>query len=84
MRATDPSDASAQSVDAVRLRVTVYDALASAHGYPTVVSQAAWHGLNKSSMSRIKNVAGNVSGATMMRIARDCGCPVEAIWELVA
>lgn len=85
MAMTDSGDRlSARPDIAVRLRVEVYDRLAAAKGYTTVVSQAALHGLDRTHMYALK-AGDNVPRLdTAMRIASDLGVPVEAIWERVA
>lgn len=61
----------------------MYDAIATAKLHPTVESQAVWHELSRSTMFRLR--AGEVPRLdTAMRIAADCGVPVEVIWERVA
>lgn len=83
MAATHFQDDRTESSDDVRLRVGVYDALAAAKGYRTVESQAAWHGLARSSMFRLRG--GDTPRLdTAMRIAADLGVAVEVIWERVA
>lgn len=86
MAATTKGDAQTTTGDAnhVRLRVTVYDELAKAKGYPTVVSQAAWHGLNRATLFDLR--AGRTVPLldTAMDMAADLGVPVEVIWERVA
>lgn len=76
-------DSMPETSDTVRLRTDVYDALAKAKGFPKPEAQAAWHGIARSAMFRLR--AGGVPRLdTAMRIAADCGVPVEVIWERVA
>lgn len=83
MKVSELEDSMAESTDTVRLRTDVYDALAKAKGYPKPDAQAAWHGIARSAMFRLR--AGGVPRLdTAMRIAADCGVPVEVIWERVA
>lgn len=67
----------------VRLKVDVYDRIARKLGYANPDEQAAWHGLARSAMYRIRG-GGNPSAATMLRFAADCGVSVESLWERVA
>jgi len=81
MKATDLQDASSQStVDSVRLRTEVYDALAAAKGYKTAESQAIWHRTARSNWFRIR-AGGPPRLTTAMRVAADLGVAVEVIWE---
>lgn len=84
MTATISGDVSKTEVPAVRLRVEVYDTLAAAKGYPTVVSQAKWHDVNRATLFNLR------AGETVprldlaMRMAADLGVAVEVIFERVA
>lgn len=82
--ATHLQDGSTQTSDGtVRLRVDVYKPIAVALGHDTPAKQAEWHGVGRSTMYRL--LAGEEpKSQTVMRIAADCGVPVEAIWERVA
>lgn len=68
----------------VRLRVEVYDTLASAKGYRSVEAQAKWHGLNRGTLFDLR--AGHTQPLldTAMRMASDLGVAVEVIWERTA
>lgn len=68
----------------MRLRVAVYDALAEAKGYPTVESQATWHGLNRATLFDLRAGRTVARLDTAMRMAADLGVAVEVIWERVA
>lgn len=81
VKATDLQDASTQASDAtVKLRADRYRPLAVAKGHATVVSQAGWHGIARSSMFRIL-AGGAPMASTAARIAADLGVPFEFIWE---
>lgn len=67
----------------MRLRVDVYKPIAIAKGHDSPRKQAVWHGLGRATMYRLLG-GGAPESATAMRIAADCGVPVEAIWERVA
>src|SRR5262245_61595378 len=70
-------------VETVRLRVGVYLPIAVAKGYDTAAKQAKWHGIAKSTMHRL--LAGHAPlTRNAARIARDCGVPMEALWDGVA
>jgi DNA-binding XRE family transcriptional regulator len=75
-------DASTDEADApVRLRVAVYDAIARSKGFATVESQAAWHEVARSTMFRLRGGDDMPRLDTAMRMAADCGVPVEALFE---
>lgn len=81
VKATDLQDEPTQTSDAtVKLRTERYTALAKAKGYTTVVSQAAWHGVARSSMFRLLK-GGAPMASTASRIASDLGVPFEFLWE---
>lgn len=80
MTVTSTEDTSPSLTDTVRLRVEVYDALAVAKGYRTVGAQAAWHGIARSAMNRLR-AGGKPRVDTALGIAADLGVPVEVIWE---
>lgn len=82
MKATDLEDASTHTSDVatVKLRTERYADLARAKGHPTVVSQALWHGIARSSMFRLL-AGGAPMASTASRIAADLGVPFEFIWE---
>ncbi len=83
MGSTDLKDAPSRIADdSVRLRVHVYDAIAHAKGYRTVVSQSIWHGMARSNWFRIR-AGGSVRLATAMRVATNLGVSVEVVWERV-
>jgi len=63
--------------------VQVYDAIAAGLGHRTVASQAVWHGVARSAMFRFRS-GGSPRLDTAMRMAADCGVPVETIFERVA
>lgn len=81
---TQSSVAPTQQSDAVKLRVNVYDALATAKGYKTVESQAEWHGVHRSTMFRLREGRGDTSLSLAMRMAADLGTQVEVLFERVA
>lgn len=68
----------------IRLRVEVYDALAAAKGYRKVEHQAAWHGVHRSTLFRLRAGEGVPSLDLAMRMATDLGTSVEALFERVA
>ncbi len=83
MRSTEFSNVAAESKDGgSRLRVAVYDALAAAKGYRTVAAQAEWHGLDRSTMFRVRS-GQSAHLDTAMRMARDLGTTVEVLFEWV-
>jgi hypothetical protein len=85
MRPTDSEDTptSVQDATSVRLRTSVYDALAVAKGYTGAPAQARWHGIARSNMYRLRS-GGRAELATAMRMAADLGVAVEVIWERVS
>lgn len=62
----------------------MYDALAKAKGYRTVVAQARWHGIGRQHMSDLRSGRQAPRLDTAMRIAADLGVAVEVIWERIA
>lgn len=85
MQATPKGDAPTITPDApVRLRVEVYDALASQKGLTTVTSQAERHGIGRQHMSEIRSGNKGVGLALAMRMAADLGTSVEALFGRVS
>lgn len=79
----------AERTDSVRLRVGqdgkfVYDMLAAAKGYPSVASQARWHGVNRSTLFDMRAGTNLPRLDLAMRMAADLGVAVEVIFERVA
>lgn len=82
---TDSGDNTSGRPDVgVRLKVDVYDALATAKGYRTVESQAALHGIHRATMHALRAGHNVPRLDTAMRFAADLGVPVETIWERAA
>lgn len=83
MQATQKSDAETPQSDGadIRLRLEVYDALALQKGKKTVVAQAAMHGVNRSTLFRIRNGERSPSLELAIRMATDLGTTVEALFE---
>lgn len=80
MSTTHLEDASSQlRDDSLQLRTDVYDALAAAKGYTTVVGQARWHGIARSTMFRLR-AGGRAELSTAARIAADLAVPIEVVW----
>lgn len=83
MTATQKSDAPALRDDFdARLRLEVYDALATTKGAPTVVSQARLHGIHRATLFRIRSGERAPSLELAMKMASDLSTTVEALFEL--
>lgn len=80
MTATQKSDAATDGTD-VRLRVAVFDALMSARGHDTVVSQAEALDVHRSTLFRMRagETAPNLDLA--MKMAAFCNTTVEVLFE---
>lgn len=84
MEATQNSDASpAQSDVKVRLRLEVYDALATKRGITTVIAQSKLHKIGRQHMFRIRSGRWQPSLPVAMRMAADLGTTVDALFERV-
>lgn len=82
MQTTTLDDAEAPSTDApVRLRASVYRALAASKGAKTVVACAALHGTNRQNLFKLLSGARSASLDLAMRMAEDLGVPVEVLFE---
>ncbi len=64
----------------VSLRTEVYDALAAAKGVTTRIGQARMHGINKTTLVRIRNEERVPNLRLAMRMAADLGTTVEALF----
>jgi hypothetical protein len=85
MAMTDSGDTLSERPDvAVRLRLNVYEALATAKGYRTVESQANLHGIHRATMHALRAGENVPRLDTAMRMAADLGVAVEVLWERVA
>lgn len=68
----------------LRFRSDRHKVFAEARGYVTVTDQAKWHGIDRPGFHDL------LSGRTVprldraMKIAKNCGCPIEYLWEEVA
>lgn len=79
---TTLSDTEAPDADApVRLRATVYRALAAEMGARTVVACAAMHGMSRQALFRLLSGASTATLDVAMRMARDLGVSVEDLFE---
>lgn len=85
MALTDVGGVTSSRLDiAARLRLDVYDPIAKAKGYPKVQAQAAWHDLSRSQMHALRAGENVPRLDTAMRIAADCGVPVEVLFGAAA
>lgn len=67
----------------VRLKLPVYDRLIEPYGLATAPQQARWHGIDRAHMYRLRNGQREPGLKIAMKIARDLGVPVEALFEWV-
>ena len=65
----------------VRFRVNVHEALAATKRATTVPAQAALHGIDRTHMHRIRTGERTPGLALAMKMARDLGTTVEALFE---
>jgi len=85
MQATRNDDASPTPSDAkIRLRIEVYDALATRKNVKHVVAQARLHGIGRQHMFDIRAGRHLPSLPLAMRMAADMGTTVNALFEQVA
>lgn len=84
MEATPTEDAQSPRCDGVRLRLRLYDKLAANRGATTPTEQAAFHGISRAHMYRIRNGDRGLSLELAMKMAADLNVAVEDLFERAA